>query len=325
MGFSVSKAWSSTKKAVKKVAKGIKKVARKVAKTVGLGGVWDAGTDLLQGAGRLMGELGPVGAIALSFVLPGIGSAISSMWAGFGANAAAMAASANAMVSSLGAVGSAIFNGANYVGSTLGAMGQAISDSAGALMKGEFATAGNAFSQGMADSFSVGSQGLSTAADKALVDAGLSTTLAAPTFDPTSVVDFGVEGSVGTTRGIDAVDPLVREATGGLPIDITNPALDVQASNTASAVKANDIAVAAEWEAATTAPAAGDPFDLGKAATAAGALLNTGGAGVGAGLEPLVAGRQRHEVSGAGGLNAITGFQGGNIYQRLLAQAGGVV
>jgi Flp pilus assembly pilin Flp len=56
---------------VKGVAKGIKKVGKGIAKGV---------KGVVKGFGKLMGKLGPLGTIALSFALPGIGAALGSLW-----------------------------------------------------------------------------------------------------------------------------------------------------------------------------------------------------------------------------------------------------
>lgn len=67
------------KKGVKKVAKGVKKVAKGVAKGVKkvVGGIGKA-------YNKIMGKFGPLGPIlagvAISFMLPGLGTTMSSAW-----------------------------------------------------------------------------------------------------------------------------------------------------------------------------------------------------------------------------------------------------
>lgn len=70
------------KKFFKKVFKGIKKVLSPIGKELKRG---------LKGVGEFFGKLGPIGTLALSLMLPGIGSALTSFgaWAGVGAGAAA--------------------------------------------------------------------------------------------------------------------------------------------------------------------------------------------------------------------------------------------
>lgn len=70
MGF-LSKAFKSVKKAVKKVARGIKKFGSKV---------WSGIKKGIGKVGEWFGKLGPLGTIALSFVMPGIGNMLAGMW-----------------------------------------------------------------------------------------------------------------------------------------------------------------------------------------------------------------------------------------------------
>ena len=72
------------KKLFKKVFKGIKKVLSPIGKELKKG---------LKGVGKFFGKLGPVGTLALSLMLPGIGSALTSFgtWAGVSGGAAPFA------------------------------------------------------------------------------------------------------------------------------------------------------------------------------------------------------------------------------------------
>jgi|TARA_B100001093_G_scaffold193120_1_gene185602 hypothetical protein len=74
MGF-FSKVFKTVTKPFKKIVKGVAKGVRKV------------GRFLKKGLGKVakaFGKLGPLGTIALSFMLPGIGSALGSWYAGLG-------------------------------------------------------------------------------------------------------------------------------------------------------------------------------------------------------------------------------------------------
>lgn len=153
----LSKAWSGTKKAVKGIAKGIKKVAKGVVTSTPWGQkLWKEGGRLgkkvMAGIGKISSKLGPIGMMALSFVLaPVMGPMIGALWSGFGTAAAGMAASANAFVSTLGSIGSGIFAGGNFIGGTLGAMGNAITEGASNIMSGNFSGAIDAFATNMSN------------------------------------------------------------------------------------------------------------------------------------------------------------------------------
>jgi hypothetical protein len=156
----VSKTWSGIKGAVKKVAATVKKVAKKVAYAIPGGKqLWDLsskiGKGIMKGIGKITSKLGPIGTMALSFVLaPVMGPMISSLWSGFGAGAAAMASSANVLVSSLGTAGSSVFAAANWVGGAVGALGNAVIDGASQIMNGNgFSAAAESFATNMSNAF----------------------------------------------------------------------------------------------------------------------------------------------------------------------------
>ena len=69
-------------KGIKKVVKGVGKVVKKVAKGIKkvASGIWSGIKKVGSGIMKAVGKLGPIGSLALSFVLPGIGSAIGSWW-----------------------------------------------------------------------------------------------------------------------------------------------------------------------------------------------------------------------------------------------------
>ena len=135
MGF-FSKVWKGVKKTVKKVARGIKKVAKKVVTSLPGGkALWKAGTKI---GGKIMegiGKLGPLGVMAISFVLPMLGPVLAPLWSGLGATLTGMATTGGTIMGALGKAGLAVFNGANFVGSTLGAMGDAMSQGLSKITK----------------------------------------------------------------------------------------------------------------------------------------------------------------------------------------------
>lgn len=146
MGF-LSKLWKGVKKTVKKVARSVKKVAKKIAHAIPGGKqLWKLGTKIgkgvMKGFAKISGALGPVGMMALSFLLPFAGPALAGMWSSFGAGAAALANGATGIMGALGQAGTAIFNGANFVSSTIGSLGTAIKEGLGTLgtKAGEFVT-----------------------------------------------------------------------------------------------------------------------------------------------------------------------------------------
>ena len=156
----VSKAWGGVKGAVKTVARTVKKVAKKVAYATPLGKkLWDfsskIGKGVMKGIGKITSKLGPVGMMALSFVLaPVMGPMIGALWSGFGAGAAAMAGSANMFVSALGTVGNGIFAAGNFAAGTLGALGNAVTEGASQVLQGNFSAAANAFATNVSSAFS---------------------------------------------------------------------------------------------------------------------------------------------------------------------------
>lgn len=74
--------FSSIKKGLKKVFKPVTKIVKGVVKRVKKVGkkVWEGAKDLLGKVGKAFGKLGPIGTIALSFMLPGLGTAFSAAW-----------------------------------------------------------------------------------------------------------------------------------------------------------------------------------------------------------------------------------------------------
>jgi hypothetical protein len=127
MGF-LSKAWKGVKKVVKKVARAAKKVAKKV--TLALPGgkeLWKLGGKIGTGIMKGLNKLGPIGTIALSFVLPGIGAMLGAMWSGFGTAVNVLSQIGSTITGALGKAGTFIFDGASkLVSQSLGTVGEAI-------------------------------------------------------------------------------------------------------------------------------------------------------------------------------------------------------
>lgn len=218
----LSKAWSGVKKAVKGVARTVKKVAKKVAYATPWGKkLWDFGSKvgkgIMKGIGKIAGKLGPVGMMALSFVLaPVIGPMVGNLWSGFGAGAAAMATSANAFVATLGNIGSGIFAAGNFVGGTLGALGNAVSQGASNIMSGNFSGAVSSFASNM-------SSALTGEAGMAAVNAGAAQAAA----QSGSLLGQGVDATTAVQQGVDAqwasenLGSNALEATADIPLGIS--------------------------------------------------------------------------------------------------------
>jgi hypothetical protein len=256
-----SKAWSGTKKAIKGVARSVKKVAKKVAYATPLGKkAWDLsskiGKGIMKGIGKISSKLGPVGMMALSFVLaPVMGPMISSLWSGFGAGAASLAASANVFASTLGSVGSGIFATGNFIGGTLGAMGNAVTQSASNVMAGNFSGAASSFATNMTNAFT-GKAGMAAvnagAAQAALASGNLVGSTDALTAQTGS---FGVD----QTAGFNAE---VAGNQAGLSTDLlTNAPTDLSSlqtiTNKGSLAGVNPLDVTAQTSVAGTQELAG--------------------------------------------------------------------
>ena len=215
MGF-LSKVWKGVKGAVSKVAKGVKKVAKKIAYAVPGGKQgWDLsskiGKGIEKGIGKIANALGPVGMMALSFVLaPVIGPMIGALWAGFGAGAAAMAASANVLVSTLGSIGTGIFAAGNFVVGTLGAMGSAVTEGAANVMAGNFSGAASAFASNMTAAFTgeAGMAAVNAAAAQAASTAGTLASDAASQLTTEQATQLAADGVVMHSP----VDPTIGQA-----------------------------------------------------------------------------------------------------------------
>lgn len=222
----VSKTWSGIKGAVKKVAATVKKVAKKVAYAIPGGKqLWDlsskVGKGIMKGIGKITSKLGPVGTMALSFVLaPVMGPMLGSLWSGFGAAADLMVASSNAFVSALGTAGTSVFAAGNWVGGTLGALGNAVIDGASQIMNGNgFSAAANSFATNISNAFTgkAGMAAVNAGAAQAAAQSGTLANQAASSLtqdqamslaqdgvfmqSPVSADGFNLKGSFGTPVG----------------------------------------------------------------------------------------------------------------------------
>lgn len=226
MGW-LSKTWKSIKKAVKKVARTVKKVAKKVAHALPGGkALWKLGSKvgkgIMKGIGKVMKAIGPVGMIALSFVL---GPAAGALWSSFGAMSAGM-------TGLMGTVTQGIFAAGNFVAGTLGAVGEAILGGAKQLMAGEFTAAASTFGTNMANALT-GKAGMAAVTQ----GAALATAQAAgavgeltvgpginfsPATDPTLVSPLQQQLNAATAQaqglGSEALTSAAAEGTAGLTV-----------------------------------------------------------------------------------------------------------
>ena len=106
MGF-LKKVFSSIKSIVKGVGKAIKKVSKIL---------WKPIKAVLKPIGKVFGKLGPLGTIALSFILPGIGGMLGSWFNAAGGAFQGLFAPGSFMHNAIGHIGTAIQNGAKWVG-----------------------------------------------------------------------------------------------------------------------------------------------------------------------------------------------------------------
>lgn len=123
MGFSISKAFKKVTKPFKSVAKRIKKAGSKLMGSImKLPGFKQLG----QLYAKTFGKLGPLGMIAASFLLPGLGSMIATGWG----NLAGSLAANNAAGTFLHAIGT----GMQTISSTLSGIGTSITDKINGVM-----------------------------------------------------------------------------------------------------------------------------------------------------------------------------------------------
>lgn len=128
-----------------KITKPFKKIARKIKKTAGkvMGGIMKLPgfKQLGQLYGKTFGKLGPLGMIAASFVLPGLGTMISGAW---GSVAGALSAPG------AGGFLNAVSAGMTNISTTLGGIGTSITEKiSGAFTK----MGGDTLTQGISNTF----------------------------------------------------------------------------------------------------------------------------------------------------------------------------
>jgi len=101
----LSKIFKPFKKIVRKVGKAIKSVAKIIAKPL---------KAVLKPIGKVFGKLGPLGTIALNFILPGIGGALGSWFNAAGGAFQGLFAPGSFMHNAIGSIGSAIQGAAKF-------------------------------------------------------------------------------------------------------------------------------------------------------------------------------------------------------------------
>jgi len=101
----LSKIFKPFKKIVRKVGKAIKSVAKIIAKPL---------KAVLKPIGKVFGKLGPIGTIALNFILPGIGGAMGSWFKAAGGAFQGLFAPNSFMHNAIGSIGSSITRAAKF-------------------------------------------------------------------------------------------------------------------------------------------------------------------------------------------------------------------
>lgn len=103
----LSKIFKPFKKIVRKVGKAIKGVAKLIAKPL---------KAVLKPIGKIFGKLGPIGTIALGFLLPGLGGALGSWFNAAGGAFQGLFAPNSFMHNAIGSIGQAIQGAAKFGG-----------------------------------------------------------------------------------------------------------------------------------------------------------------------------------------------------------------
>ena len=135
MGF-LSKIFKPFKKIVKKVAKTIKSVAKLIAKPF---------KAVLKPIANFFGKLGPIGTLALGFMLPGIGGIMGTWFEGMGATFQGLFKGMPKIFNAIGHVGTAIKNAASWVGNAYeSTIGRVFDTIGGTITKGIDALTGGA-------------------------------------------------------------------------------------------------------------------------------------------------------------------------------------
>ena len=103
----LSKIFKPFKKIIRKVGKAIKGVAKIIAKPL---------KAVLKPIGKIFGKLGPIGTIALGFILPGLGGALGSWFNAAGGAFQRLFAPGSFMHNAIGSIGQAIQGAAKFGG-----------------------------------------------------------------------------------------------------------------------------------------------------------------------------------------------------------------
>lgn len=123
----LSKIFKPFKKIVKKVGKAIKGVAKIIAKPL---------KAVLKPIGKIFGKLGPIGTIALGFLLPGLGGALGSWFNAAGGAFQGLFAPNSFMHNAIGSIGQAIQGAAKFGGDMYNKTVGRVFDSISGAIKG---------------------------------------------------------------------------------------------------------------------------------------------------------------------------------------------
>lgn len=124
----------SITKPFKSIAKRIKKTASKVWKGVKSGVLKPLGKLY----GKTFGKLGPLGMVAASFILPGLGSMLAAGWTGLAGTLGSQAAGGflNAVSAGMNAVSTGLANAGSFVGGISDKIGQVLTKVGGSISDG---------------------------------------------------------------------------------------------------------------------------------------------------------------------------------------------
>jgi hypothetical protein len=126
MGF-LSKIFKPFKKIVRGIGRGIKGIAKIITKPL---------KAILKPIGKIFGKLGPIGTIALGFLLPGIGSALGSWFNAAGGAFQGLFEVGSFMHNTIGSIGTAIQGAAKWGGDMYGKTVGRVFDTIGGALKG---------------------------------------------------------------------------------------------------------------------------------------------------------------------------------------------
>ena len=123
----LSKIFKPFKKIIKGVGKAIKGVAKIIAKPI---------KAVLKPIGKIFGKLGPIGTIALGFILPGLGGALGSWFNAAGGAFQNLFAPNSFMHNAIGSIGEAIKGAAKFGGDVYNKTVGRVFDSISGAIKG---------------------------------------------------------------------------------------------------------------------------------------------------------------------------------------------